>query len=623
MTKSRKEGPTQIESTSPSGKKSIPPVSQKSSSNVRPKSTREIQDYSISSPKQGGFFTGLVNKYGKLGLFSIIAGIIGLPMAFFAVTFDSCKTVPSPRNFTVLVPLAATSSEYNAFIENGEYKGKYNNKASQNIRDILEVSFTEWKKNNPNSPFDIEFFCFPEGYADDRTSFEQAFNKALKITKDKKREVVASLGNISSTSTLEYGNFCGRKDQQIPMILPLATATNLTKSLALKKVPAVLRLPPTNDKQSAVISQFLFDNEVYKSVVVKDLSNETYSSDLIEGFRENYVQNPLGKKDSSQKEISFGEILGTIPASGKETPPFLYKELGGKDNGLIVAGMTNSAIEILAQINASGAIYKRIVLTDGAVDEYLGERIMKIQAGSKAEKNIESVPNAEEKTSTEQGFENLYLSFPSPCTMNQSLEKYIENDARLKEKQIDFEMTHSLYVADAAYIILSELKRAISNGSTKEGKFILTSFIEKLKETAKTREKDNVDKGDYKSIAGDKIDLELPFNNIDERRYIIDKNGNNIAANYYLYKMSKKSDGKIKWIPVMLAKSELPPDTGSFSNVGNANGSAINMPRNLGINTNASSPIGNTKKANFNTNSRQPNSRLFPNEIKTKCVDEN
>ncbi|HVE58592.1 MAG TPA: hypothetical protein VNB22_17290, partial [Pyrinomonadaceae bacterium] len=403
---------------------------------------------------------------------------------------------------------------------------------------------------------------------DDDTSFEKSFNHAVDIVKGQGREIVGLLGNVSSTSTLTYGKFCSRnykpmannfsinqnvdgnvnnnqivtgnannnqnansntgknteaENDGIPMFLPLATATSLIKNLDLKNVPAVLRLPPANDKQAENISSFLLKGGVFKTVILKDLTNETYSTDLIENFRENYVQKHL-----SGGTPDFGEIVGTIPIGGKETSPFLYSALSGEGTGLVIAGMTNSAIETLAQAKASNSNFNAIILTDGAVDEYLGKRIKKIR--------------------NEDDLKNLYLSFPSPCSLDKALEKYIGDEPTLKPD--DFKFTHALFVADGVYIIISELNDKIVQDRNKTGNKILIDFINGLKEKAEKSENDwkdkNPDKPENPASKSVSIGTKLPFTEISKRDYLIDKFGNNTNAGYFLFKLDSNSN----WKPV-------------------------------------------------------------------------
>jgi hypothetical protein len=523
------EKPTVNKPTKPESTKVEKHSSESSKENAAPK------DQPPSQPTQPKRFWETTWFQG-IAFLSSITSIIAFVVFIQQCSAPAPRTIANPK-YTILVPLAATASESNTFLEKNDgstFEAPYTNKASQNIRDIVEVAKKQWLNDNADKKLkadDIEFFCFPEGYDEDPDSFKKTFDRAMEIAKAKERKVIGVLGNVSSTSTLKYGDFCANPKEKLPMILPLATATNLMQALKLKGVPAVLRLPPANDKQAFKISDFLLKNQTYETVIIRDLTNETYSSDLIESFRENYVQRPLSVKDKS------GEILGTISIGGKETSPFLYSSLAGKDggNGLVIVGMTNSAIETLAQVKASTSKYKSIILTDGAVDEYLGERIKKIQSGEKST--------------------SIYITFPTPCVISKSIENYIQLKESLRNNKKDFEMTHSLYVADGVYIIMSALNREITERQGKpyqenEESGILTRFIEAKKQEAVKVEEDLKKNPERKGLPGVNIALDLPFQNFDNREYIIDKFGNNISAFYYLFKLNDDLNNEKQWVPV-------------------------------------------------------------------------
>lgn len=460
------------------------------------------------------------NYWGVIS--SIFGGIVAL-ITVLTFIFGWLTPDPSPplRKYRILVPLQANSSEYSAFAQkegNTTFEGRYTNKASQNIREIVEAAKKQWR-NDPiakavQDEDDIDFYCFPEGNEGETESYERAFKHALRAAEAANREVVAVLGNVSSTSTLRYGEFCGK--HRIPMILPLATATNLIHELEVLKVPAVLRLPPPNDKQAKVVSDFLLQQKnIQNTVVVKDLTNEAWSEDLVENFRENYVQKPLS--DANAREAGkFGHIISVVPVGGAETQPFIYPILGSlkEEDALLIIGMTNASVETLTQAKTSKASYTYTILTDGAVDEYLDTQILSIQG--------------------EQALPNLYLAFPIPCVMPEALKDYIEVEPNLKID--DFKMTHALYVADGAYIIMSMLNNGLKTTPNASGRQIIIDAINKLKSDAKRTEDDMKARNEMpKEPIGQPISIELPFNGADKRQYKIDKSGNNINASYYLY----------------------------------------------------------------------------------------
>jgi hypothetical protein len=468
-----------------------------------------------------------------LGIIASITSLIGL--IFGALSWMTPAAATHPRKYRILVPLQANSSEYSAYMQregNVTFEGRYTNKASQNIREIVNAAQKQWLAD-PNQRVlpgkdDIDFFCFPEGHEGEKESFERAFDHALKAAKAADREVVAVLGNVSSTSTLKYGDFCGT--HKLPMILPLATATNLLHELGVRKVPAVLRLPPPNDKQAQVISDFLLNQKnIQQTVVVKDLTNDAWSRDLVDNFRESYVQKPLS--DPKAREAGkFGHIISVVPVGGPETQPFLYSILGGspQEDALLVIGMTNASVETLTQAKTSNANYTYTILTDGAVDEYLDRQIISIQG--------------------EKALHNLYLAFPVPCVMPEALKGYIKAGPSLNVD--DFKMTHALYVADGAYIIMSMLNNGLKDNAEASGRQIIIDAIDKLRSDAKQRENDMLARGELpKEPVGQPINFTLPFNIDGSRQYIIDKAGNNINASYYLFNIVAAPTGKssIDW----------------------------------------------------------------------------
>jgi len=178
--------------------------------------------------------------------------------------------------------------------------------------------------------------------------------------------------------------------------------------------------------------------------------------------------------------------------------------------------MTNSSIETIAQLNALRTNYQYVILTDGAVDQYLGPQIKAIQGVGK--------------------LSNLYMSFPTPCAMPKALADYLKRDTTLK--MADFEMTHSLFVADASYIILSMLANGLRADSGKKGNDIIAGAITKVKDQARQREDDKSKANPESPIVepiGHPVECNLPFPEGGKREYEIDKFGNAVNSRYSLY----------------------------------------------------------------------------------------
>ena len=466
--------------------------------------------------------------------------------------------------------------------------GEFSSKVAQNIRDSIKAAYLAWfaLPDKKLSKEKIDFYFFPEGFDD--KSYSRAFERALVEAHLAGRKVIALIGNASSSATQKYGEFCGMQyielsaeskkllnergknyielsaeskklldeltesgkpkamvlDSKISMLLPLATATSLTHSLRVDGVPAALRLPPANDRQAKFIADFLLkpvtpaaenDKQVknpaaIRTIVVKDLSNPVYSEDLLEGFRENYVQQPLAEYEKykslypdSKPPNNFGRILSVMSVGGKPgnlSTPFLYPMMTElKPEALVIFGMTNTSLETLAQVKASKLNFKYIILTDGAVDEYLISRIASM------------VDPAQLK--------NIYLTFPLPCVMPTALDTILQQKFGMGRKR-DFELTHALYVTDSTFIVLSMLEKLAQAGWSKPAKQFVEETITEWRDSAKG--------SSSKAIIAEF----LPS----KRDYMIDHFGNTTNLDYHLYRvevpkgLSDSNHGRsnIKWI---------------------------------------------------------------------------
>ena len=495
-------------------------------------------------------------------------------------TFDA-------RKFRVLVPLQANTKEYLEYMKRDitvsysstpynldGLRKEYSSKVSKNILEMIIAANGHWfEENRKLTKERIDFYFFPEGTDSDENSYQRSFEKALVKAKYDDREIIALIGNVSSSVTKKYGEFCGKdnieitkenakilKDKEIklrknidngyilpskiPMLLPLATATSLTDDLRVSGVPALIRLPPANDKQAKFISDFLLNiknknSPALKAVIAKDLSNPVYSEDLVENFRANYVQQPLKDIQDMRAKTNldltvpdnFGRILSVIPIGNKPgqfSSPFLYPTIKSLNpDTLIIFGMTNTSLETLAQTKASGLVFKYIILSDGAVDEYLVPRIA-------------SLVNNQ--------VQNIYLTFPLPCSIPKEVERILSPTLQSTGIDIrqDFSLTHALYVADSAFIVLDLLEKIVNDESmpSEDGRILIGSSIKKWQDSA-TNETGNV------------IDVKFPKS---DRSYKIDRFGNVINIDYHLFHaiIKNKSRGTVLDVDWVHDKEQCP-----------------------------------------------------------------
>jgi hypothetical protein len=453
---------------------------------------------------------------------------------------DRAKAERESRHIRFLVPLLATKKEYHQFIDMEEQKQKkfpetfvFSKKVSRDVMYSIKTAAQRWfssRRANGSGLKDgqVEFYFFPEGYDDD--TYKAALYKALREAQADGAQVAAVIGNVTSTATIGYGKYCGQehievgRDQngaaifdagKIPMILPLSTAANVPQLLRSHKVPAVLRLPPDNEKQTELISKFFLNSRpkpVLRTVVIKDLSNQTYSSDMLDSFRERYVQLPLkddqeviakipkDSKNSTSNLLPWGNLLTVIPSGGEEGNPPIFSFLEKlSPDAVVVFGMTNVSLETLAQIRASKVKLNKLVLTDGAVDEYLLPQIVNL---------VDLKSNLE-----------IYLSFPldvpDPEVVRDITKVLDEKDRK------NLEMTHALYVIDSVYIALTLLDEGIFKEQNENpGRNIMSSKMGSL----------------YQQGSKD-IGIEVPSKIL----YAFDEFGNSTNLDYHMFRMCIQS----------------------------------------------------------------------------------
>ena len=517
-----------------------------------------------------------LTAWGKLlAILGIVTLLIGAYYSFFQVKGDVDKSYLDGRKFRILVPLQSNTSEYLDFVQPYSKSDvddmnnlNFDSKVSRNIRDTINATKNSWFSRTDKilTKDKVDFYFFPEGY--DEKSYKSAFEKALVIAEKDNREIVALIGNVSSTSTAEYAKLSGKqtvevsdenrekleslkhtrfgwilswsyfftrwgnKDfhsikSKIPMILPLATATSLTNNLRVEGVPSFLRLPPDNNKQATFIAKVLLESKPnsLKSIIVKDLTNKKYSEDLVESFRLKYVQDPLKTFEDDREKYpsiagNFGRILAVTSIGGEFSSPFLYPSITSlQPDALVIFGMTNGSLETLAQAKASNLKFKYIILTDGAVDEYLITRIITLV--------------------DQDQINSIRLSFPLPCSLPKELEEILSNidkpnkDSKLNLK--DFDMTHSMFVSDSLFSLLTILENGLKDTNQKDNDAdkIVTDTINKWKSEAKGGEK--------------AIEVLFPeFSQGVKRSYKIDQLGNTTNLEYHLFRIETTEVNGVK-----------------------------------------------------------------------------
>ena len=419
----------------------------------------------------------------------LISGVITIALTVFGLlqfaewigarSEEQAKHVREGRRVRFLVPLLATKREYLQFMDMEEGhrsrfpENQFSRKVSRDVMYSIKAASQRWFSSRRANGGDlkdeqVDFYFFPEGY--DEESYRAALHKALRESAADGTQVAAVIGNVTSTATIAYGKNCGEENVvvgtasngskitdpgKVPMILPLSTAANVPQTLRSYNVPAVLRLPPDNEKQTELISSFFLratPKPILRVVVIKDLSNQAYSSDMLDSFRDHFVQIPLkdaqevltkipdNNRSKTSSLLPWGNLLTVIPSGGEEGNPPIFPILEKlSPDAIAVFGMTNVSLETLAQIRVSKIKPTKLVLTDGAVDEYLLPRIANLM--------------------DRRGNTEIYLSFPLETSDPEPVRDVTKVLEEKDRKNLD--MTHALYVIDGVFIALTLLEEGI------------------------------------------------------------------------------------------------------------------------------------------------------------------
>lgn len=487
-----------------------------------PKQVKDNTTPTVGEPDKRRRRFRILKRVLEIG--AAVAGLTGLTA--FGLIFFLGDRWQAQRKYRVLVPLYAGNQEYLDFI--GKYNGRFpisefQRKVSIDTLYALEAGKSAWFRQYPQDKNlkseNFDFYYFPEGY--DEPSYKAAFEKAMSVADEEDVEVIAAIGHVTSTATKAYASFYGK--QRLPLIMPMATATDLTNYLrGTWRVPAILRLVPTNAKQSELLSSFLLNNGAYRVIIAKDLSNPAYSGDLVEGFRTHFVTQPFEiqrkKKPADNRPmflVNHGEIVAVIPAGGESGAPVTYPEIKEMtSDAFVMIGMTNFSLETLAQARASSVNAKFTVFTDGAIDEDLLPRVNSLLSDANKNRRIirDRIPV--------KGI--IYISFPLDEPMPKQLEEKIFNQFHeWGGPPRNLAMTHSLYVVDAAQIVLQLIKGSVAD----QGYSLFAS--------ARGAVADKIEEWNKKNVTSENFSTYDP-----QRKYKLDTSGNALNIEYHLYRAS-------------------------------------------------------------------------------------
>lgn len=206
-------------------------------------------------------------------------------------------------------------------------------------------------------------------------------------------KVIAVIGHLSSS--VMAATMDTYLDSNLPVIMPVPTNPRFTDASQLSVHKNFIRLPPNDDVQAAVATDFILSKKRKRIAVIKDADNSTYSEYLARKFIANVRD--AATQPNGPRVVYVSSVGGTI---AEEFLPPILNNLSV--DAIFFAGSTDNAITFLETLDsatstpsASPRTSPLILMTDGVVD-------------SKLLKKLSSVPP------------ELYVTFPLSSNSRQS-----------------------------------------------------------------------------------------------------------------------------------------------------------------------------------------------------------
>jgi hypothetical protein len=384
-----------------------------------------------------------------------LVAIGSLLIAFLmAYAVDYCKNNWPfyVKKVTILVPVQGDGRPHEPGGE--RFQDKISNDIDQTLKDAklaFQNTHSDWHGYQA-----VEFQVYLEGRDKEerlRIARDQILSAAAR-----KAPVVAVIGHTTSQVTVEtapvYAEF------GISVLIPYATKTGIAEDVTRpladgRQVPRALSFPPSNRAQANSIAEFLHNQKDAKGqpdpvrsvLIFRDAANRAYSDDC----GNELVR--LLENDPTSKGGPPVEIVADISVGGDIGRWYYTRETAtAKADAYIIITMAKPSLEIVRQVvrSSTSSWPKLIVLTDGAIDDYLVPRIaptIKTRIRSDDGKEVKSFPP-------------VYIAFP-------------ESDVEPKGYDAIFQkgkgrgLSHSAYLTDAIFVASAVARNTI--GETPRG----------------------------------------------------------------------------------------------------------------------------------------------------------
>ena len=376
---------------------------------------------------------------GRLGAWLVITTIVAVIGVIVAVLcedplkawWNSRRTV---SQVTVLVPVQG-----NAMPTGVKGADPYEDKISNDVANTITNTVNVFRDTHRGIQADsVVFHHYVEGRTDaDRKSVAR---EQISRAAAEGRPAVVVIGHTTSQATLDAAPVYA--EYRLPILMPFATKSGITEEIMRVRgsdasIPRALAFPPPNKAQARAIAKLLSAEGITSVVIFRDAANRAYSDDCANELIK------ILENDRTKAGLPPIEVVADIAVGGEIGRWYNTGDLAvAQAQAYVVIAMTKPSLEVARQLARAPAVTwpKFVVCTDGAIDDYLTERL------APAIRTVGTVPATKKGAQPRKvPFPPFYIAFPETDVVPKGYEKVFRNN------QIRG-LSHSAYLADAIFV---------------------------------------------------------------------------------------------------------------------------------------------------------------------------
>ncbi len=388
---------------------------------------------------KNGFWSTLntwFNRHTRLRKILYGVGTLAILPLFWAFLADVIKpkiiSMLSVERVTILMPVQGDPRPTD------ESNLPFEDKISNDIVQTLSNAKSAFDLKNQVRDEKVKFVTYPEGRnADERLQIARA---QIAQAASEKRPVVAIIGHTTSQATLDTSSVYA--DNGISVLIPYATKSGIAEEVSRpgangKRVPRALAFPPSNKSQAKSIADFLRDRGARSIVVFRDAANRAYSDDCANELVK------ILENDATADGKNPIEVVADVAVGGEFGRWYNTQDVTlANADAYVIISMAKPSLEIVRQVVRSPfpTWPKFIVLTDGAIDDYLVPRI------SRTLQTHICIPPCKKDEEKFMKFPPVYIFFPESDVQPKGYEAIFKQGNGVRG------LSHSAYLTDAIFV---------------------------------------------------------------------------------------------------------------------------------------------------------------------------